>query len=67
MGLYEPYSNINPSHTKNTQNKWKERNPVKKMTPLMNLEGIMLNEISYTGKTDTIWFHLYMESKKQNK
>ena len=32
----------------------------------MDLEGIMLSEISQT-KTNTIWFHIYVESKKQNK
>ena len=34
----------------------------------MNLEGIMLNEISHT-KMNVIWFYLYVESKKtkQNK
>ena len=29
----------------------------------MNLEGIMLSEISQT-KTHTMWYHLYMESNK---
>ena len=32
----------------------------------MDLEGIMLSEISQR-KTHTIWFHLYVESKKYNK
>ena len=32
----------------------------------MDLESLMLSEISQ-GRTNTIWFHLYMESKKQNK
>ena len=31
-----------------------------------NLEGIMLSEISQT-KTNTVWYHLYVESKKENK
>ena len=26
----------------------------------------MLSEISHTRKTNTIWFHLYVESKNQN-
>ena len=30
---------------------------------LMDLENIMLSEISQR-KTNTIWFHLYVESKK---
>lgn len=30
------------------------------------LEGTMLHEISQR-KTNTVWFHLYVESKKQNK
>ena len=30
------------------------------------LRGLMLSEISQR-KTNTVWFHLYMESKKQNK
>ena len=36
------------------------------VTTWMDLEGIMLSEISQT-KTNTVWFHLYVESKKQNK
>ena len=32
----------------------------------MDLEGIILSEISQT-KTNTVWYHLYMESKKYNK
>ena len=32
----------------------------------MDLEGIMLNEVSQTeNETNTIWFHLYVESEKQ--
>ena len=31
---------------------------------LMDIEGTMLREIS---QTDTTWFHLSVESKKQNK
>ena len=32
----------------------------------MDLEGIMLSEISQK-KTNTVWHHLYAESKKYNK
>ena len=32
----------------------------------MDLEGIMLSEISQPEK-DTVWHHLYVESKKYNK
>ena len=32
----------------------------------MDLEGIMLSEVSQ-WKTNTKWFHLYMEYEKQNK
>ena len=32
----------------------------------MNLQGIMQSEISQT-KQDILWFHLYVESKEQNK
>ena len=32
----------------------------------MDLEGIMLSEISQT-KTNTVWFHSYLDFKKQNK
>ena len=32
----------------------------------INLKGIMLCEISQT-RTNTVWFHLYLESKTQNK
>ena len=35
-------------------------------TTLMDLEGIMRNEIRQR-KTTMVWFHLYVESKKQNK
>ena len=35
-------------------------------TVWMNLEGTMLNEISQR-KTNARWFHLYVESKNQNK
>ena len=33
-------------------------------TTWMELEGIMLSEISQTEKTNTVWSHLYVESKK---
>ena len=32
----------------------------------MDLEGTMLSERSQT-KTNTVWFHLYVDSRKQNK
>ena len=32
----------------------------------MDLEGIVLSEISQR-KTNTVWYHLYVESKKYNK
>ena len=32
-------------------------------TTWMDLEGIMLSEICET-KTNTVWYHLYVESKK---
>ena len=35
-------------------------------TTWTNLEGIMLSETSQR-KTNTAWFHLYVDSKKQNK
>ena len=35
------------------------------VTAWMDLEGIMLSEISQR-KTNTTWFHLYVESKEQN-
>ena len=35
-------------------------------TTWMDLEDIILSEISQR-KTSTIWFHLYVESEKQNK
>ena len=44
----------------------KEREILSFATTQMNLEGIMLSEISKT-KTDTIWSHLYVGCKKQNK
>ena len=37
------------------------------VTTRMNLEGVMLSEISQTEKTNTEWSHLYVESKKQKK
>ena len=40
--------------------------PVLFMTTWMDLEGIRLNEINQK-RISTIWFHLYVESKKQNK
>ena len=30
----------------------------------MKLEGIMPSEVSWQGKTNTVWSHLYVESKK---
>ena len=33
----------------------------------LDLEGIMLSEISQTEKTNTVWYHLYVESKKYKK
>ena len=35
-------------------------------TTWMDLEGIMLNEISQI-KTNTAWYHLHVESKKREK
>ena len=35
------------------------------VTVCMDLEGIMLGEISQT-ETNTIWFHFYVESKMQS-
>ena len=35
-------------------------------TMWMDLEGIMLSEISQR-KINTVWYHLYVESKKYNK
>ena len=32
----------------------------------MDLKGVMLGEINQR-KTDTVWYHLYVESKKENK
>ena len=41
--------------------------PVKRMLPFaatwMDLEGIMLSEISHTEKDKTLCYHLYVESK----
>ena len=37
------------------------------VTTWMNFEGIMLSEISQRGKTNTIWSHLYVESKTRQK
>ena len=36
------------------------------MTIWMDLEGIMLNEVSQT-KINTVWFHLYVDLKKKPK
>ena len=45
----------------------KKKNEIKPfVTTWMDLEGIMLSEISQI-KTNIIRFHLYVESKKQNK
>ena len=35
------------------------------VTTAMDLDSIMLNEVSQSGKTSTIWFRFYMESKEQ--
>ena len=32
----------------------------------MDMEGTTLNEISQMGKTNIVWYHLYVESKKYN-
>ena len=37
------------------------------VTTWMDLEGVMLGELSQTAKMNTILFHLYVASKKQNK
>ena len=53
-------------------NTWEYYSDIKKNEILpftatwMDLEGIMLSEISQTEK-DTVWYHLYVESKKYNK
>ena len=36
------------------------------VTTWMDLEGIMLSEISQRGKTNTAWHHLYVESKEKS-
>ena len=36
-------------------------------TTRMDLEGIVLREVSQTEKDKCIWFQLYVESKKLNK
>ena len=33
----------------------------------IDLEGILLSEIRQTEKTNTVWYHLYVEYKKHNK
>ena len=33
----------------------------------MDLEGSMLSERNQIRKTNTVWYHLYMESQKYNK
>ena len=33
----------------------------------MELESVMLSEISHTEKTDTIWFHSYVDPEKLNR
>ena len=33
----------------------------------MDLESIMLGEINQTEKGNTVWYHLYVESKKHKK
>ena len=33
----------------------------------MGLEAIMLSGMSQMAKTNTVWYHLYVESKKYNK
>ena len=42
----------------------KKKNEILSFTTRMDLEGIMLGETNQT-KTSIIWFHLYVESKKQ--
>ena len=37
------------------------------VTTWMDLEGITLSEISQKGKTSTVYFHLHVKSKKQNR
>ena len=36
------------------------------VTTWMKLEGIMITEISQKRKTNTVWYHLYVASKKVN-
>ena len=33
-------------------------------TMWMNLESIMLSELSQTEKTNNVWYHLHVESRK---
>ena len=33
---------------------------------MINLEGIILNEINKTEKTNSAWYHLYVELKKKS-
>ena len=37
------------------------------MITWMNLEGIILSDISQTEKDKYVWYHLYVESKNKKK
>ena len=37
------------------------------VTTWMELESVMLSEINHTDKTDTIWFHSYVDPEKLNR
>ena len=52
------YNGILPSHKK----EWN----FAICTAWMDLEGIMLSEVSQR-KSNSLWYHLYVESKKYNK
>ena len=43
-----------------------KKNKILPFATWMDLEGIMLSEISQR-KTNTVWYHLYVESKKYNR
>ena len=42
-----------------------KKNEVLPSATWMDLEGTVLSEVSQTGETNAIWFHLYVEPKKK--
>lgn len=55
------------THTQEYYSAVKKNETLPFATTWIDLASIMLSKIRQSGKVNTIWFHSYVESKKQSK